>query len=183
MLGWSLITFSENSLFAIVYSTHYTLAVVALEMTGFVRTSRNATMRRAMSRHLSFSLLSDEPHQLIWQQHMCGTLGVSPLECEVVGQSYKTLYFHYQHPPSWNDPSKSVAQKNKLLIMLSNPLTSPGTARPDSSGRWDDRMAAQHLPVDSNNLLKWRSRRIIHYTIHCIVCKSFVVFMLFFHFC
>ena len=125
MLGWSLITFSENSLFAIVYSTHYTLAVVALEMTGFVRTSRNATMRRAMSRHLSFSLLSDEPHQLIWQQHMCGTLGVSPLECEVVGQSYKTLYFHYQHPPSWNDPSKSVAQKNKTNCWSCCPIHWP----------------------------------------------------------
>jgi len=29
---------------------------------------------------------------------------------------------------------------------LSNPSTSPRTTRPDGSGRWDNRMAAQHLP-------------------------------------
>jgi len=29
---------------------------------------------------------------------------------------------------------------------MSNPSTSPWTARPDGSGRWDNRMAAQHLP-------------------------------------
>jgi len=31
---------------------------------------------------------------------------------------------------------------------VSNPSTSPWTARPDGSGRWDNRMAAQHLPED-----------------------------------
>ena len=29
---------------------------------------------------------------------------------------------------------------------MSNPSTSPWTAGPDGSGRWDNRMAAQHLP-------------------------------------
>jgi len=29
---------------------------------------------------------------------------------------------------------------------MSNPSTSPWTAQPDGSGRWDNRMAAQHLP-------------------------------------
>jgi len=31
---------------------------------------------------------------------------------------------------------------------MSNPATSSWTARPDCSGRWDNRMAAQHLPRD-----------------------------------
>jgi len=31
---------------------------------------------------------------------------------------------------------------------MSKPLTSPWTARPDGSGRWDSRIAAQHLPRD-----------------------------------
>jgi len=45
----------------------------------------------------------------------------------------------------------SVAQKNKpstMLSSMSNPSTSSWTARPDGSGRWDHRMAAQHLPRD-----------------------------------
>jgi len=31
---------------------------------------------------------------------------------------------------------------------MSNPSTSPWTARPNGSGRWDNRMAAQHLLRD-----------------------------------
>ena len=31
---------------------------------------------------------------------------------------------------------------------MSNPSTSSWTARPDGSGQWDNRMAAQHLPRD-----------------------------------
>jgi len=31
-------------------------------------------------------------------------------------------------------------------LLLSDPSTSPRTTRPDGSGRWDNRMAAQHLP-------------------------------------
>ena len=48
---------------------------------------------------------------------------------------------------------------------MSNPSTSPWTAWPDGSERWDNRMAAQHLPRDLvrqssglNNSLKRRRR-------------------------
>jgi len=57
-------------------------------------------------------------------------------------------------------------QKNKsrpCCPPMSNPSASPGTARPDSSGRWGNRMAAQHLPRDlvqpSNGLKIWLKRR------------------------
>ena len=48
-------------------------------------------------------------------------------------------------------------------LPMSNPSTSPWTAWPDGAGRWDNRMAAQHLPRDLvrpsssfNNSLKRR---------------------------
>jgi len=51
-------------------------------------------------------------HQFIWQQQQqkCGGLGGSPMECEVVGQYYESLYFHprHRHPPSWNGPAKKA---------------------------------------------------------------------------
>ena len=43
----------------------------------------------------------------------------------------------------------SVAQKTKLLTMLFSNVQSidpPRTTRPDDSGRWDNRIAAQHMP-------------------------------------
>jgi len=46
---------------------------------------------------------------------------------------------------------------------MSNPPISSWTARPDGSGRWDNRMAAQHLPRDlvrpSSGLKNWLKRR------------------------
>jgi len=47
-------------------------------------------------------------HQLIWQQHTCGSLGGSPMECGVGGQAYKTPHFHprHRHTPFRNDPPK-----------------------------------------------------------------------------
>ena len=45
----------------------------------------------------------------------------------------------------------SVAQKNNCRPCcppMSNPSTSSWTAWPDGSGRWDNRMASQHLPRD-----------------------------------
>jgi len=46
---------------------------------------------------------------------------------------------------------------------LSNPSTSPWTAWPDGSGRWDNRVAAQHLPRDllrpSSGVKIWLKRR------------------------
>ena len=44
--------------------------------------------------------------KFIWQQHTCGAVGGSPVECGVVGQPHKTPHFHPRHPPAWNDPSK-----------------------------------------------------------------------------
>ena len=45
--------------------------------------------------------------------------------------------------------SVSVLQKNKPSTMLSsNPSISSWTAQPDGSGRWDNRMVAQHLRRD-----------------------------------
>ena len=42
-------------------------------------------------------------HQFIWRQHLnCGALDGSPMECRVVGEHYKTQYFHLrdvQPPP------------------------------------------------------------------------------------
>jgi len=48
-------------------------------------------------------------HQFIWQQHMCGALGGSPMECRVGGQPYKTSHFPpgHRHPPLQNDPPKN----------------------------------------------------------------------------
>ena len=46
---------------------------------------------------------------------------------------------------------------------MSNPSTSTWTAWPDGSGRWDNRMAAQHLPRDlvspSSGFNNWLERR------------------------
>ena len=47
--------------------------------------------------------------QFFWQQqHVCGALGVSPMECGAGQQPHKTLHFHSRHGcrPSWNDPPK-----------------------------------------------------------------------------
>ena len=55
----------------------------------------------------------------------------------------------------------SVAQKNKAFDMSSshgNPSTSPRAARPDRSGRWNNRMAAQHLPRNLARPIVVRSR-------------------------
>ena len=106
------------------------------------------------------------PHnsQFIWQQHTCGALGGSPMESGVVGQHYETPYFHpqHRHPPSRTLPLLLVQLGYGLLCALwvwrrrtnrrpccspmSNPSISSWTARPDGPGRWDNRMAAQHLP-------------------------------------
>ena len=49
--------------------------------------------------------------------------------------------------------------------LMSNPPTSPWIAWPDGSGRWDNRMAAEHLPRDlvrpSSGSNNWRKRRIL----------------------
>ena len=122
------------------------------------------------------------PHdnsQFIWQQHTCGSLGGSPMECEVGGQPQKTPHFHprHRHPsPEWPSQEKSgspphwcrtfpllLAQmgydllcglwrkrtiRRPCCLTMSNPSTSSWTARPDGCGRWDNQMAAQHLPRD-----------------------------------
>ena len=94
-------------------------------------------------------------HQLHWQQqHTCGTLCGSPMECRVGGQPNKTPHFHPWHwhpPPSQEEPGSgltasapvsdvsapaytnrvwpplrpvSVAQKNKPSTMLSSNVQS-----------------------------------------------------------
>ena len=47
-------------------------------------------------------------HQFIWQQHTCGAVGGSPMECGVGGQPQKTPHFHLQHrnPPTPERPSE-----------------------------------------------------------------------------
>jgi len=123
-------------------------------------------------------------HQFFWQQqHTCGAVGGSSMECRVGGQPHKTPHFNSRHwyPPSRNDPPKKSlgpvqpplhrCRTFPLLLVqmgygllcglwvwrrrtnrrpccppMSNPSTSPWTARPDGSRRWDNRVAAQHLP-------------------------------------
>jgi len=38
--------------------------------------------------------------------------------------------------------------RRPCCLLMSNPSTSPWTARPNGSGQWDNRLAAQHLPRD-----------------------------------
>ena len=48
-------------------------------------------------------------HLFIWQQqHTCGALSRSPMECRVGGQPHKTPHFHSRHryPPTRNVPPK-----------------------------------------------------------------------------
>jgi len=48
-------------------------------------------------------------HQFIWQQHTCGALGGSPMECGVGGQPNKNPHFHHRHrQPSGVPPRKSL---------------------------------------------------------------------------
>ena len=104
-------------------------------------------------------------HQLLWrQQHTCGAVDGSSMARGVGGQPHKTPHFNsrYRYTHTRNDPPKSLGPT------LSNPSTSPWTARPDGSGRWDNRMAAQHLTRDLvrpssgfNNSTK-RRRTIVH---------------------
>jgi len=57
-------------------------------------------------------------HQFFWQQqHTCVTLGVSPMECGVSGQSHKTPHFHprHRHPtPRVNLPRTAWVRLNRL---------------------------------------------------------------------
>jgi len=50
-----------------------------------------------------------------------------------------------------------------MELTPTNPSTSPWTAWPDGSGRWDNRMAAQHLSRDlvrpSSGVNNWLKRR------------------------
>ena len=123
-------------------------------------------------------------HQFIWQQqHMCGTLGRSPMECRVSGNPIRLHTFISDtgtHLLRITLPRRAWVQLSRLYTgvrsfrsclykcgtglpaacecgvertncrpccpLMSNPSTSSWTARPDSSGRWDNRMAAQHLP-------------------------------------
>jgi len=142
----------------------------------------------------SLLLLSIEPpictrrtttRQFIWQQqHTCGALGGSPMECGVGGQPHRVPYFHpHNDTHSQNDPRKNslglaqlpphrcrtfpllLVQMGYVLFCgllvelrrinrrpccppMSNPSTSSWTAWPGGSGRWDNWMAAQHLPRD-----------------------------------
>jgi len=55
--------------------------------------------------------------QFIWQQHTCGALGGSRMECGVVGQHYKTPYFHPDigtHPPGMALPRTAWVWLNHL---------------------------------------------------------------------
>ena len=47
-------------------------------------------------------------------------------------------------PPKW----RRRTNRRPCCPPMSNPSTSSWTARPDGFGRWDNRMAAQHLPRD-----------------------------------
>ena len=50
-------------------------------------------------------------HQFIWhQQHMCGALGRSPMECEVDRQLHKTPHFPHFHSRHWHPPLEWQSQ-------------------------------------------------------------------------
>ena len=124
-------------------------------------------------------------HQFVWQQqHTCGVLGGSTMECGVGGQHHETPHFHprHRHPSYLKDPpKKSLVQLNRPRsgvghfrsclykwgmvssascecgtekqtvghVVLQYPIhRPPWSAWPDGSGRWDNRMAVQHLPRD-----------------------------------
>jgi len=61
---------------------------------------------------------------------------------------------------------------------MSNPSTFSWTARPDGSGRWNNWMAAQHLPRGlvrpCNGLKNWVKRWRIRPSSHCIAAEKFV---------
>jgi len=52
-------------------------------------------------------------HQFIWrqQQHTCGAVGGSSMECGVGGQPHKTPHFHPRH---WHPPSRNGSSKNSV---------------------------------------------------------------------
>ena len=120
-------------------------------------------------------------HEFFWQQqHTCGAVGRSSMECGVGGQPHKTPHFNYRHRythPRNDPPKKSLgpaqpppygcfrsclykwdmassascecgAEQTVDHVVLHCPIHRPPsrTTRPDGSGRWDNRMAAQHLP-------------------------------------
>ena len=68
-------------------------------------------------------------------------------------REYQAIY----HPPACTDVYgllwglwvwRRRTNRRSYCPPLSNPSTSSWTARPNVPGRWDDRMAAQHLPRD-----------------------------------
>ena len=124
-------------------------------------------------------------HQFIWQQqHTCGALGGSPMECGVADNPTRLRIFFTPdtgtHPSGMTLPRRALVPLNRLRTgigrfrsclykwglalfcdlwvwrrrtnsqpcrpPMSNSSTSPWTAWPDGSGRWDNRMASQHLP-------------------------------------
>ena len=110
------------------------------------------------------------------QQHTCGAVGGSSMKRRLGGQLHKTLHINSRHRihthTEWHsqeEPGSGITPPLLLVQMgygllcglwvwrwrtnrrpcrlpMSNPSTSPWTAWPGGSGRWNNRMAAQHLP-------------------------------------
>ena len=103
-------------------------------------------------------------HQLLWQQQLaCGAVGGSSMEC---GNGRTTPQDSAPSSPNpaptflkwpFQETGSGVTASIRYGLLCGlwvwrrrknvyHPSTSPGTTWPDSSGRWDNRMAAQHLP-------------------------------------
>jgi len=70
-------------------------------------------------------------HPCWQQQHTCGAVGRSSVECGVSGQPHKTPHFNsrYRYTHTWNDPTK------KLSGHIAEERQGPAS----TSGRWTDR--------------------------------------------
>ena len=67
-------------------------------------------------------------HQFIWQQqHRCGAVGESPMECGVDGQPHKTPHFHprHRHPPIPEWPSQEEAGSGLTASAPGSGVSSP----------------------------------------------------------
>ena len=83
----------------------------------------SADARRLKSRHPCTRRTTT--YRFSWQQHTCGAVGGSPMECGVGGQPHKTQYFHPRHrhsPPGMTLPRTAWVRLNCLPRCRGFPL-------------------------------------------------------------